>query len=110
VLQSTSGGHGTLDLGTFGTTNEATLISNFPFEHPVKVRQLDRRGLKDLLGTFEEAWATQHGERLESVDFYERYRSGDIDSIFGMAWASYYEAYHRLKEADEHLVQALLPG
>lgn len=112
MLQSTSGVQVTLDLGIDGTQNEATAVTNFPFKQPVSTRKLDRRGLEDLLSTFEDGWADQHGERLSSAAFYDLYRTGEVDSIFAMAWASYYEAYRRQSKssADESLVRSLVPG
>jgi len=54
---------------------------------------MDRAELEELLRQFEDAWTEQEGERLTSPQFYDRYRTGEIDSVFAMAWASYYEIY-----------------
>jgi hypothetical protein len=33
---------------------------------------------------------------LTSAEFYDRHRQGLGDSTFGIAWASYYEAFRRM--------------
>jgi hypothetical protein len=40
------------------------------------------------------------GERLTSAEFYDRYSTDDtIDSMFAMAWSSYYEILRRLSDS-----------
>jgi hypothetical protein len=66
-------------------------------------RSLDRQGLEDLLRAFEDMWADRTGERLTSAAFYDRYVADDtIDSMFTMAWSSYYEIFRRLSGTPEH--------
>jgi hypothetical protein len=75
-------------------------VSNFPFEEPVTRRRLDRHDLEDLLRAFEDAWARETGERVTSAEFYDRYSTDDtIDSMFTMAWSSYYEIFRRLSDS-----------
>lgn len=85
---------------------------NFPFREPVTIKKLDRASLGDLLRSFEETWVGHGNEPLTSDEFYERYRAGDFDSQFGMAWTSYVEAYRRLDEASDDVSQIVesLPG
>jgi hypothetical protein len=71
-------------------------MSNFPFRDPVTRRKLSSYDVEELLRRFEDAWAEQHGERVTSATFYERHCAGEADSMLGMAWASYYEAYRRM--------------
>ena len=58
-------------------------------------KRLDRSGVEELLRMFEDAWNEEHDERITSAQFYDRYTRGEIDSMFAMAWASYYEAFRR---------------
>jgi hypothetical protein len=75
-------------------------MTNFPFKDPVSRRSMSRDELADLLRSFEDAWAKQHGERVTSAEFYDRYRAGEIDSMFATSWASYYEIFRRLGQAE----------
>jgi len=75
-------------------------VTNFPFEYPVKRVTLDANGVAELLASFEDLWASRHGERITSAEFYARYSAGQMDSQFAMAWASYYEGHCRMTGAD----------
>ena len=86
------------------------VVSNFPFQDPVTRRELDRQGLEDLLREFEDSWAEHTGERLTSAAFFDRYLADDItDSLFTMAWSSYYDIFRRLRSdpADAETVDTL---
>jgi hypothetical protein len=85
-------------------------MSNVPFHDPVSWHKLDRHGLEDLLRSFEDAWAGTAGERITSAEFYDRYR-GDLvpDTLFTIAWSSYYEIYRRLgSSAHKSVVESLV--
>lgn len=75
-------------------------MSNFPFKHPVTRRTLTTDDLQETLRSFEDRWAEDSGERLTSAIFFDRYRCGEFDSMLGMAWATYYEAFRRMSRAD----------
>ncbi len=75
-------------------------MTNYPFEDPVPVSELDRAGLEELLRKFEDAWAADTEERITTAVFYDRYVRGEIDTMFAMAWASYYEAFRRAGDDD----------
>ena len=87
-------------------------MSNFPFRDPSEVRSMSRAELEDLLRQFEDTWSAQEGERITSAQFYDQHAVGEHDSVFGMAWASYYEIYRRLGQRQEHaeLVDRLVAG
>ena len=86
------------------SSEDESFVSNFPFEEPVTRRTLDRHDLEDLLRAFEDAWAKETGERLTSAEFYDRYSVDDtIDSMFTMAWSSYYEIFRRLSSDASHV-------
>lgn len=86
--------------GTLRTTKGWWEMTNYPFEDPVTVRELDRSALEDLLRKFEDVWAAESGARITSAEFYDRYARGEIDSTFAMAWATYYESFRRLGDDD----------
>lgn len=93
------------------SAEDESVVSNFPFQDPVVRRELDRQGLEDLLRTFEDRWAEHTGERLTSADFYDRYLADEVtDSLFTMAWSSYYEIVRRLRSDPAHaeMVDTLL--
>ena len=77
---------------------------NFPFRDPVEVGRLTREDLDELLRSFEDAWAEHAGERLSSAQFYDLYRSGEVDSMFATSWATYYEAFRRRSRANVDLL------
>ena len=85
-------------------------MTSFPFNDPVSRRTLDHHGVEEILRVFEDAWAEREGKRLTSAQFYDRYRQGLGDSMFGMAWASYYEAFRRINRdrASAEIVSALV--
>ena len=60
------------------------------------ITRLNENGLEERLRLFEEHHAETFGTYLSSVEFYERFRAGEYDTPFGMAWATYFEAYARL--------------
>jgi hypothetical protein len=62
---------------------------------------LDRIQLRALLLRLEDSYLESSGERLSSSDFYDRYCSGEFDEPWGMAWATYYEAYVRMSRRPE---------
>lgn len=68
-------------------------MSNYPFKGPVDRQRVDLNGARAILDTFEDAWAKQSENRITSAQFYDRYTTGEFDSMFHMAWASYYEIY-----------------
>src|SRR5919201_2807576 len=79
-------------------------MSNFPYQEPITRRKLDRHDLEDLLRAFENAWARETGERVNSAEFYDRYSVDDtIDSMFTMAWSSYSEIFRRLSSDASHV-------
>jgi hypothetical protein len=84
-------------------------VTNFPFKDPIERRTVERDELAAMLRAFEDEWATTHGERMTSAQFYDRYRTGELDSMFTMSWASYYEIFRRLgeNEADTEIVRSL---
>jgi hypothetical protein len=93
------------------STDHQSVVSNFPFNPPVTRRALDRQGLEDLLRAFEDSWAEHTGERMTSAAFYDRYVADDIaDSLFTMAWSSYYDIFRRLRSDPAHaeMVDTLL--
>jgi len=85
---------------------------NFPFEDPIMIRQLDKDGLEGLLREFEDTWAEKTGDRLTSPHFYDVYRRGDVDSMFAMAWATYYEEFRRMERdpVNQEVVSSLSAG
>jgi hypothetical protein len=90
-------------------------LSNYPFKDPITIKRVDADDLDALLGGFEKAWADSHdGDRLTSAEFYERYASGEVDSIFAVSWATYYEAACEIRRRRElhvsSLPEALLAG
>lgn len=84
-------------------------MTNFPFKDPIERRTVERDELAEMLRAFEDEWAAQHGERITSAQFYDRYRKGQVDSMFTMSWASYYEIFRRLgeNEANAEIVRSL---
>jgi len=68
---------------------------NFPFRDPVTSRRVDASSVEAILRSFEDVWAERTGERLSSAEFYDRYRSGDVDSLLAVTWATYYEVFRR---------------
>jgi len=70
-------------------------MANYPFRDPVTTRRVDAGALEGILRSFEDVWADRTGERLSSAEFYERYRSGDIDSLLAVTWSTYYEIFRR---------------
>lgn len=85
-------------------------MSNFPFSDPITIQHVDLDDLETLLEGFEETWASNHdGDRVDSKTFYARYTAGEIDSIFAVSWATYYEAACELRRRrDRHI--GSLPG
>jgi hypothetical protein len=84
-------------------------MSNYPFQDPVS--HITGEDLEELLRNFEDAWAKDAGrERITSAQFYDGYRSGELDSIFGMAWAAYYESWRALNRRQADTVVTHLPG
>ena len=83
-------------------------MENFPFNDPV--RRVGRADLEELLRSFEDTWADNVGERLTSAAFYDRYRAGEIDSVFASAWASYYEHWRALGRRNLGDTMNSLPG
>jgi hypothetical protein len=83
-------------------------MANFPFNDTI--RRVGRAELEELLRSFEDAWAENEGERLTSAAFYDRYRGGDIDSLFATSWATYYEHWRALGRRDAGETMSSLPG
>jgi hypothetical protein len=84
-------------------------MPNFPFKDPITVKRIGSADLEALLRGFEETWAETNNERISSAEFYERYRLGEVDSLFAAAWATYYEASRELERRRELHVDRL-PG
>lgn len=80
---------------------------NFPFED--KVRRVGKADLEELLRSFEDTWAESAGERVTSAEFYDRYRRGEIDSMYATAWATYYESWRSLTRRESETFVGL-PG
>jgi len=58
-----------------------------------------------VLAVFEERWLDNEGaERLTSEEFYGRYTAGEFDGPFGVAWATFYEAYLHMRGRIERIV------
>jgi hypothetical protein len=93
-----------------GDRGKDEAVPNFPFRDPVERRQVDREDLAALLLTFEDSWAEASGERITSTEFYERYKTGEFDSLLAMSWASHYEIYRDLGEGtvDRGIVEPLV--
>lgn len=71
------------------------------------VAHLERpRDLANVLECFETTYAEHTGELLMSSDFFALYRGGEIDGLFGMAWANYYEAFLASTECSAPLAPA----
>lgn len=77
--------------------------------HSVTRAVLGSSELEELLRAFEDAWQERSGVRLTSAEFYDGYRRGEADSLFALAWASYYEGFRRLcsENVDTCLVDLL---
>jgi hypothetical protein len=84
-------------------------MANFPFQDPVTISRLGAADVDDLLRGFETMWEETTSERISSADFYERYRAGEIDSVYAVAWATYYEIRVELERRREVHVERL-PG
>lgn len=65
--------------------------------------------LEKVLGLFEDRFEEDHGERLTSGQFYERYTHGEHDTPIGVAWATYFEAYLALTERTRDLARLVPP-
>lgn len=74
-------------------------MSNYPFKDPVDRQVMDIDGLRGILAAFEDTWAKRHGERITSAQFYDRYLAGDLDTMFFMAWSTYYEIYRDMSRS-----------
>lgn len=81
---------------------------NYPFTDPVS--RVGKADLEELLRSFEDAWAEQSGSRITSAEFFDLYRRGEFDSMFHMAWASYYESWRADARRDAKARVADLPG
>jgi hypothetical protein len=92
-----------------GEPEAADQMSNFPFNDPITISHLRAADLEELLRGFEDAWAATNDERISSEAFYERYRSGEVDSVYATAWATYYEIAIELERRREVHVEGL-PG
>jgi hypothetical protein len=58
---------------------------------------------------FENRFQEDRGERLTSGQFYERYRRGEHDDPFGVAWATYFEAYLEMTGHARELARVVPP-
>jgi hypothetical protein len=65
---------------------------------PVTIVCLDRIQLNAVLLRFEDDYYAASGHRLSSPEFYERYKAGEIDEIWAMAWSTYYERYLEMEK------------
>jgi hypothetical protein len=59
---------------------------------------LSRSDIEWHLLEFERSHRVATGEELRSAEFFERFKAGDFDSLFGMEWAAYWRAYTRLQD------------
>jgi hypothetical protein len=66
-----------------------------PFVAETTIVRFASDELVRALEVFEASYAEATGEVLASRDFYERYRAGELDSPFAMAWATFFEAATR---------------
>jgi len=63
----------------------------------VTITRLSRADLEQRLREFERSYTVTTGEQLSSADFFERFRAGEFDSLFGMRWAGHWRAYTRVR-------------
>jgi len=59
------------------------------------VKRLSREDIERRLREFERTHARATGEQLSSAAFFERFKAGEFDSLFGMEWAAYCRARAR---------------
>jgi hypothetical protein len=64
-------------------------------ESTTNIQRLDYDDVKRRLREFERAHLKATGERLSSESFFERFKTGEFDSRFGMRWAGYCRALER---------------
>jgi hypothetical protein len=59
-------------------------------------KRITRMEIEQRLHEFERTHCLATGEVLSSAEFFERYKHGEFDSLFGMEWAAYWRAFSRL--------------
>jgi hypothetical protein len=62
-----------------------------------EIQKLDDDSLELILLAFEVRYLEATGNRLPSMELYERYRAGELDDPFTTAWATYYGALLRMR-------------
>lgn len=75
--------------GTARTPLKVTSLSTQP-------KRISRREIEQRLREFERTHRLATGEALSSAEFFERYKQGEFDSLFGMEWAAYWRALSRM--------------
>jgi hypothetical protein len=63
----------------------------------MEIVTLTERDIEARLRELEIAFSEFSGMFLSSSDFYDRYRTGEHDTPFGAVWATYCEAYARIR-------------
>lgn len=63
----------------------------------VEIKRLSREDIEQRLREYERTHALGTGESITSAEFYDRFRQGELDSLFGMRWAGYVRALERAK-------------
>lgn len=61
----------------------------------IDIKRLNRTDIERRLREFERTHARATGEQLSSAAFFERFKTGEFDSLFGMEWAAYWRALAR---------------
>lgn len=64
----------------------------------VAITRLSRTDIEQRLREFERVHSHTSGQQLSSAAFFERFKAGEFDSLFGMEWAAYWRAYTRVAD------------
>ena len=64
----------------------------------VKITRLSKADIERRLREFERTHKIATGEELSSAEFFERFKQGEFDSLFGMRWAGCVRALARARD------------
>ena len=62
------------------------------------MKRLGREDIEQRLREFERTHARATGEQLSSAAFFDRFKAGEFDSLFGMRWAAHVRALARARD------------